>query len=87
MTDKFFSGWGMAADKTDKLVISCETFEQAQVVYDNAYNRSEMKYVNIRSSKPYYNSRYYKVDYHGKEQGDYESWFIPNYFKGDKNEL
>ena len=27
MTDKFLSGWGLANNKIDKLVIVCENFE------------------------------------------------------------
>jgi hypothetical protein len=53
--------------------------EQAQIVEDNARNRSEMKHINIRSTKPSYPD--YFVSWHGKEQGDYESWFVPNYFR------
>lgn len=78
MTDKFMSGWGYARNKTNKLVIICETMEEAQIVYNNACNRSEMKYINIRSSKPYYNERSYYTSYHDKL--DYQSWFIPDYF-------
>jgi len=70
MTDKFMSGWGYARNKINKLVISCETMEQAQTVYNNACNRPEMKYINIRSSKPYYNSYSYVTNYHGKDNGD-----------------
>lgn len=56
MTDKFMSGWGMAANKTNKLVIACYTYEQAKTIERNALKRSEMKYVNICSRKPSYNS-------------------------------
>ena len=77
MTDRFMSGWREARDKTNKLVIECETFSEAKVVKDNADNRSEMKYVNIRCTKPYY-GRGYHVSLHDKN--DYESWFVPGYF-------
>ena len=56
MTDKFMSGWGMAANKTNKLVIECETFQQAEVIERNARKRPEMKYINICSKKPYFKS-------------------------------
>jgi hypothetical protein len=56
MTDKFMSGWGMASGKTNKLVIECDTYEQAEIIERNASRRSEMKYVNIRSSKPRFGS-------------------------------
>lgn len=54
MTDKFMSGWGKAANKTNKLVIACYTYEQAQIIERNASQRNEMKYINICSRKPSY---------------------------------
>ncbi len=54
MTDKFMSGWGMAKDKTNKLIIECQTIEQAEQVERAAKSRSEMRYINIRTTKPYY---------------------------------
>ena len=54
MTDKFMSGWGMAANKTNKLIIVCDTYEQAEIIERNANKRNEMKYVNICTSKPRY---------------------------------
>ena len=57
MTDKCLSGWGMAVNKTNKLIIECETMKQALIIEKNARLRSEMKYINIRSSKPSYNQK------------------------------
>jgi len=57
MTDKFMSGWGMAQGKTNKFIIECDNWEQAEIIERNARKRSEMKYVNICTSKPRYNSR------------------------------
>ena len=57
MTDKFMSGWGMAEGKKNKLVIECETFEQAEAIERAAQNRPEMRYVNICTKRPSYNSR------------------------------
>jgi hypothetical protein len=54
MTDKFMSGWGMAEGKTNKLIIVCETYEEAQTIERNACKRSEMRYVNITRNKPRY---------------------------------
>lgn len=54
MTDKFMSGWGMAKGKTNKLIIECDTYEQAETISRNASKRSEMRYVNICSRKPRY---------------------------------
>ena len=60
MTDKFMSGWGMAKGKINKLVIECENSVQAEKIADYARrNRNEMTYINIRYSKPYYNSSKY----------------------------
>jgi len=77
MTDKFMSGWGDASGKINKLVISCNTLEEAKIVAENAHRRGEMKYVNIHyHHKPYYNATKYHVSWYGREQGDYENWFV-----------
>ena len=73
MTDKFMSGWGMARDKTNKLVIECDTMSEAMTVQTNAQDRSEMIYVNIRMTKPYYDSRYYLTS--RKDRSEYDTWF------------
>lgn len=75
MTDKFMSGWGKAKGKTNKLVISCNSYSEAERVADNARRRGEMKYINITSRRPWYNPRYYLISWHGREQGDYANWF------------
>lgn len=54
MTDKFLSGWGMAQNKTNKFIVECENWEQAQTIERNAHRRSEMKYINICINKPRY---------------------------------
>jgi hypothetical protein len=56
MTDKFMSGWGMAKGKINKLIIECETLQQAEQIERAARKRSEMRYVNIRTTKPRYGS-------------------------------
>ncbi len=76
MTDKFMSGWGQARGKINKLVISCNSREEANTVYRYATNRYEMRYVNIASNKPYYNPKKYLVSWHGRDQDDYSSWFF-----------
>ncbi|HJX79185.1 hypothetical protein [Glutamicibacter sp.] len=81
MTDKFMSGWGMAKDKVNKLVIECSNYDEALIVEQNARNRSEMKNVNICMNKPYYNQNQYYVSWHNKQ--DYSSWFEKGYFKRD----
>ena len=61
MTDKFMSGWGEAEGKINKYVIECESHQQAQICAKNACLRSEMKYINIVSKKPYYKQSRYLV--------------------------
>ena len=78
MTDKFMSGWGKAKGTTNKLVISCNTYDEALIVAQNARSRPEMKYINIRDTKPYYPN--YCVSRHGITEDDYESWFKVGYF-------
>jgi hypothetical protein len=73
MTDKFMSGWGMAAGKINKLVIECDTMDEALVVWRNARKRPEMKLVTICHNRPSYNSSGYHVSRHDKT--DYSTWF------------
>lgn len=73
MTDKFMSGWGMAEGKINKLVFECEDRMEAQKVFDYANTRSEMKHINIRYSKPYYNSNKYYAQTKTKEE--YPNWY------------
>lgn len=54
MTDKFMSGWGMAQGKTNKFIVVCETWQDAETIQRNAEKRSEMKYINITDKKPRY---------------------------------
>lgn len=75
MTDKFMSGWGMAQDTVNKLVIACDTLDEAEIVAANARRRHEMRHVSIRMTKPYYPNAY--VSLHDKN--DYTSWFTPHY--------
>jgi len=63
MTDRFMSGWGHAKGRTNKFVVGCDTYKQAETIARNAERRSEMKYVNITSSKPYYKGRRFLVSY------------------------
>ena len=70
MTDKFMSGWGEATGKINKYIVACDTFQQAITIEKSAQKRDEMIYVNIRSSKPYYNkSRYLESHKHYDDLG------------------
>lgn len=73
MTDNFLSGWGKAEGKINKLVLECNSYNEAERVARYASSRSEMKYINISSKKPYYNKDRYYTSYHGK--GDYAMWY------------
>ena len=54
MTDKFMSGWGHAQNRTNKLIIECDTIDQAEQIERTAHKRPEMKYVNICTRRPRY---------------------------------
>ena len=69
MTDKFMSGWGKAEHKINKYVLECDSYEEAEIVAENARHRSEMKYINICSSKPRYNPNRYYPSYRDKSNG------------------
>ena len=79
MTDKFMSGWGMAEGKINKLVIECENNAQAAKIAHCANNFPEMKYVNVRYTRPSYNSCKYLTSW--KKYRDMTGWF-----EGKENE-
>jgi len=74
MTDRFMSGWGKSQDQINKLIISCYNYSEALIVKENADNRSDMEDIKIHDSKPEFSDRY-MVQYHGRDEGGYESWF------------
>jgi hypothetical protein len=77
MTDKFMSGWGSAQGKINKLVLTCDSYTEANIVKQNAENRSDMKYINICTKKPCYNQDHYLVSWHDKN--DYSTWYKSNH--------
>lgn len=80
MTDTFMSGWGQAGGKTNKLVIVCNNWDEAEIVANNAKARTDTKYVSICINKPrYYPKDKYLVQF--KTEDDYPYWFKPDYFK------
>lgn len=83
MTDKFMSGWGRAEGKSNKLVFICDTLVEAEIVKENAENRSDQEFINIRATKPYYNSKYNLVQY--KDKGEHPSWYEKGYFTYKQN--
>ena len=80
MTDTFLSGWGLAKNKINKLVLVCDNYKQAQIVKDNAEHRTDQKYINICSNYPYHllNNKKYLTQI--KTIKDYKCWYIKNYF-------
>jgi len=88
MRDKFLSGWGVAKGKSNYLVFRCDTEEEAQTVYDNARNRSDMHKIKMYDKlyealgelpKKNLTQWYEKNDGQG-----YNSWYIKDYFKNQK---
>ena len=73
MTDKFMSGWGMAKGKVNKLVLECKDLHEAMIVEKYAHSRGDMLYINIRDTKPYYNTKYFYTSFKTKE--DYPFWY------------
>ena len=50
--DSFMSGWGPASGKTNTVVLPCDSRLDAEVVMQNAEDRSEMHHVRIVDNKP-----------------------------------
>lgn len=72
--DSFFSGWGKADNKINKLIFECASLSDARCLADwIGSNREEMKYINI-SSKPKLLRKTFGSDY-----------YIDNYFVQIKN--
>lgn len=59
MTDKFMSGWGRARGLINKLVIECDTLEQAETIERNAQKRDEMKSIRIVDRYPNFSTKRY----------------------------
>lgn len=80
MTDKFMGGWGRADGKINKLVLVCDTHEEAETVARNARARGEMKHVNICTKPPKYSpAERYLVQYETKEECP--RWYQEGAFK------
>ena len=79
MTDKFLSGWGMAEGKIAKFVYECETYKIAEIVVNNANNRTDQKNVNITTKKPYYNQNTHYTTYN--RYYDSSGFYKKDYFK------
>ena len=71
MTDKFMSGWGQARGKINKLIIRCDTLEQAECIFKNAQMRDEMKNINYGRKLPYFSESKYKLSFKTWDQLGY----------------
>lgn len=95
MTDKFLSNWGKAAGKISKIVILCDSREEAEIVFDNGKARSDMKDLALTNKKPSY-LRTWTLS--GEPKGDFmfetgmyhvaiwdkstvPNWFEPGWFR------
>ena len=82
MNDTFFSGWGKAEGKINKLVIECDTMDEMEIVLENALARSEMKRVNYYLGKlPYFNKHRFLVQV--KDKNEYPAWFKKGSFSNE----
>lgn len=78
MTDTFMSGWGDARGKVNKHYLECSTYEEAEIVQNNARARGEMKRVFISSSKPSLRKGWCNT-YASKKTAP--NWYIKDFFK------
>lgn len=52
VTDKFLSGWGMAKDKVNKMVIECESIQQFRALKAYIKTRDEMTHLYFCQAFP-----------------------------------
>lgn len=76
MNDKFMSGWGESKGRINKLVLVCSDYSEAERVFNHAKSRGDMSFINIRSTRPYYSSARYYVQFKTRED-------MPNWYKGE----
>jgi hypothetical protein len=67
MTDKVLSGWGLAEGKTNKVVFECDTYDEAEIVAENAKGRGDMLYINICARCPRYDGKRYYLSWKNKD--------------------
>ena len=82
MTDKFMSGWGMAKNLINKLILKCNNYDEAIKVEKYAQSRGDQKYINICSNKPNYYRKTFGKDYtlgnyyvQIKDKNDMPNWY------------
>ncbi len=70
--DSFMSGWGPAKGKINTLILPCRSFAEAEIVAQNARNRTDQKRVRIVGNKPRIQSHVY---YSLHDRTDYSRWY------------
>ena len=90
-TDTFMSGWGMANNLINKLIIICDTPAEAEAVIANADARDDQKSISASSTPPaYFHKRWQQTgaDYETgnyyvqiKTRDDMPMWFKPGAFQ------
>jgi len=68
-TDTFMSGWGPATGRTNRLILPCESREEAEDVAAYARSRTDTKDVEIVSEKPYLHRPLYRGSLDGVPVG------------------
>jgi len=81
--DNFLSGWGKAKGKDNIIILTCDSLEEAEIVAENANNRSEISDVKICPLKPHYSSEHYFVN--EVEKPEYRRWYEKGGFKKEGN--
>lgn len=86
-TDSFMSGWGPATGLKNRLIILCDTEEEAKTVCANARGRTDQYDVGYSSEPPpYFHKKWKKTgsDYETgnlyvqiKTKADLPNWFKP----------
>ncbi len=56
-TDNFMSGWGPSKGKNNRIIVPCESYEEAEYVERYAKSRSDMKRVLVCAKKPKLNTK------------------------------
>ena len=80
MIDTFMSGWGKAKGKKNVLIFECENLNEANIVAENAENRSDQRSIVINENYPHFlpASSFYVQH---KDKSVYPSWYVKDYFK------
>ena len=78
MTDTFMSGWGRAENKINKLIFECDSEEEAQIVQQNATNRSDQEEIMITTCIPDFRGDEFLVQH--KDKLEYPHWYKKGQF-------